>query len=79
MIIIINNDLHLDVAARKVEDGALGHDCHGVALAVLGVLRGLGLALDLGPGIGFYSVLELRINNNKRWFLIMKFALLNLG
>ena len=41
-----------------MEDGALGDDGHGVALAVLGVLRRLGLALDLGPGIIFNSMLE---------------------
>ena len=50
-------DLHLDldVAAGEVEDGALGHDGHGVL--VLGVLRGLGLALDLRSGIGVDSML----------------------
>ena len=50
-------DLHLDldVAAGEVEDGALRHDGHGVL--VLGVLRGLGLALDLRSGIGTDSML----------------------
>ena len=42
--------LDLDVAAGEVEDGALGHDGHSV-LGVLGVLRGLGLALNLRPGV----------------------------
>ena len=51
-------DLHLDldVAAGKVEDGALGHYGHRVLL--LGVLRCLGLALNLGSAVGVDSMLR---------------------
>ena len=51
-------DLHLDldVAAGEVEDGALGH--YGHSVLVLGVLRGLGLALNLGSAVGVDSMLR---------------------